>query len=86
MAETTFEQKMGQLVDAQLNEKLPSLVQHRVGFQVIDKNDDETKAVGVAAFVVKDVWLYIPAFFLDGDIKGLELLYHKQCLNICLKD
>jgi uncharacterized protein YktB (UPF0637 family) len=76
--ETGFEQKFGQLVDAHLNEKLPSLTNYRVGFQVIDKTDEGDRAVGVAAFVVNDVWLYIPVFFLKGDLRGTELIYVKQ--------
>jgi len=78
MAEITFEQKFGQLVDAQINERLPSLVDYRVGFQIIDKNEDDTQAVGVAAFVMNGVWLYIPVFFLKGEIKGFDLLWIKQ--------
>jgi hypothetical protein len=78
MAETSFEQKFGQLVDAQINEKLPSLVDYRVGFQIIDKDDDDTRAVGVAAFVLNGIWLYIPVFFLKGALKGFEILYIKQ--------
>ena len=76
--ETGFEQKFGQLVDAHLNEKLPSLSNYRVGFQVIDKTDEEDRAVGIAAFVVNDVWLYVPIFFLNGDLKGSDLIYVKQ--------
>lgn len=78
MAEITFEQKFGQLVDAQINERMPSLVDHRVGFQIIDKNDDDTHAVGVAAFVMNGVWLYIPVFFLKGELKGFDLMWIKQ--------
>jgi len=78
MADVSFEQKFGQLADSQISEKLPSLVEHRVGFQVIDKTEDDTKAVGIAAFVVNNLWLYIPVFFIKGDIKGLDLIYVKQ--------
>lgn len=76
--ETGFEQKFGQLVDAHLNEKLPSLTNYRVGFQVIDKTEEGDRAVGIAAFVVNDVWLYIPIFFLKGDLRGSDLIYVKQ--------
>lgn len=78
MADVSFEQKFGQLADSQISEKLPSLVEHRVGFQVIDKTEDDTKAVGIAAFIVNNLWLYIPVFFIKGDIKGLDLIYVKQ--------
>jgi hypothetical protein len=78
MAEISFEQRFGQLVDAELNERLPSLVEYRVGFQIIDKTDDDTKAVGIYAFVVNNVWLYIPIFFIKGALEGFELLYIKN--------
>lgn len=78
MPDMSFEQKFAQLVDAQLNERLPSMIDNRVGFQLIDKNEDETQAVGVAAFVLNGIWLYVPIFFLKGDLKGFELMYVKQ--------
>ena len=78
MPEQSFESKFGQLVDNSLLEKIPSMTQYRVGFQLIDKNEEETKAVGVSAFIINDLWLYIPAFFLEGKLKGMDLLYIKQ--------
>lgn len=78
MADMSFEQKFGRLADTQLNDKLPSLVPYRVGFQVIDKNDEETKAVGISGYLMNNVWLYVPVFFLEGDIKGTNLMYVKQ--------
>jgi hypothetical protein len=77
-SEVSFEQRFGQLVDAELNEKLPSLVEYRVGFQVIDKTEDESKAVGIYAFVMNNTWIYIPVFFIEGKLEGFELMYIKQ--------
>ena len=70
--DASFEQKFGQMVDAQINERLPSLVDFRIGFQCMDKNEDETHAVGVAAFVLNNIWLYIPVFFIEGDLRGFD--------------
>lgn len=77
-SDASFEFRFGQLADAQLTERLPSLLDKRVGFQVIDKDEDETRAVGVAAFILNNLWLYVPIFFIKGDLKGFELLYVKQ--------
>ncbi|MHC4617944.1 MAG: hypothetical protein ACYTEQ_09345 [Planctomycetota bacterium] len=74
----SFERKFGQLADNALNEKAPSLLEYRVGFQIIDKSEDETKAIGIAAFVVGKSWLYMPIFFIDGRLRGFDLLYVKQ--------
>jgi len=46
--------------------------------QLIDKNEEETKAVGVSVFVVQGLWLYMPIFFIEGELKGTDLLYVKQ--------
>lgn len=77
MPEQSFEAKFGQLVDSKLAEAMPSLVTYRIGFQVIDKSEDEKQAVGIYAFIVNDAWLYMPVFFLNGAIKMVHL-YVKQ--------
>lgn len=74
----TFEAKFAQLANNQISERVPALIEHRVGFQLIDKNEEETKAVGIAAFVVNKLFLYVPIFFIEGSLKGMELLYIYQ--------
>jgi len=78
MAEQDFEVKFSQLVNGMISEKVPALSKYKVGFQVLDKDEEGTRAVGVNAFVVNNVWIYIPVFFLDGSIKGLDMMYLKQ--------
>lgn len=48
---------------------------HRLGFEVVSKNDKNTRMVGIFAFRVGDNLLYVPVFFLNGEIKGSDLLY-----------
>jgi hypothetical protein len=87
MYDSSFELKFSQLADSRLQEKVPSLYPYRVGFQLIDKNEDDTKGVGVMAFVLDGSWLYAPVFFIKGNLKGMELLYVKnKDLFIPLKD
>ena len=75
MSDQTFEAKFAQLGNNLINDRVPALLPYRVGFQLIDKNDDETKAVGVAGFVLNNLFLYLPVFFLNGALKGMDLLY-----------
>jgi hypothetical protein len=85
--DSNFELKFSQLVDTRLQEKVPALYPNRVGFQLIDVNDTQDKGVGVMAFIVDGQWLYAPAFFLKGQLKGLELLYVKnKDMFVPLKD
>ena len=52
---------------------------HRLGFEIVFKNDANSRMVGIFAFRVGDELIYAPAFFINGSIKGTDLLYrHKN--------
>jgi hypothetical protein len=78
MFDSNFELKLAQLADARLQERVPALYPFRVGFQLIDKSEDDTKGVGVMAFVVDGMWVYVPAFFIKGRLKGQEMMYMRD--------
>jgi len=83
----SFEQAFSNLAHAYLRETAPSLLEHEVGFQLVDRNQDNSKAVGIIAFKVGEQWVYAPSFWLNGDLKGNELLYLKnQDLFVPLKE
>jgi hypothetical protein len=73
-----FEQALSNLAHAYLRDKAPSLLDFEVGFQLLERNQENTKAVGVVGFKVGSMWLYVPIFFLRGELKGHELLYIKD--------
>jgi hypothetical protein len=82
-----FEQSFSNLAHAYLRDSAPSLLDHEVGFQLLDRNQENTKAVGVFAFKVGSQSLYAPVFFLQGNLKGHELLYMKdQDMFVPLKE
>jgi hypothetical protein len=76
--EAEFEQAFSSLAYAYLKNKAPKLLEHMLGFQLIDRNDDNTKAFAVFGFKLGGQWLYAPVFFINGDLKGHELLYLKD--------
>lgn len=76
--DTQFEQAFSNLAHAFVKDKAPSLLDYEVGFQLMDRNEDNTKAIGIFGFKVGGQWLYAPVFFLNGDMKGTELLYLKD--------
>lgn len=52
---------------------------YRLGFEIVYKNDANSKMVGIFAFKVGEELIYAPAFFVNGSIKGTDLLYrHKS--------
>ncbi len=78
MPEAEFEKTFADLAHARLRDRAPGLLDHMVGFQLLDKSDDDTHAVGVWGFKVGPEWMYAPVFFLNGQLKGDELLYIKS--------
>lgn len=85
--DTSFEQAFSNLAHAYLRDSAPKLLDHEIGFQLLDRNRENTKAVGVFAFKVGSNWMYAPVFFLNGDLKGHELLYLKnQDMFVPLKE
>jgi hypothetical protein len=73
-----FEQAFASLAHAYLKDRAPGLLDYEVGFQLIDRNEDNSKAIGVRGFKVGSQILFAPVFFIDGDLKGHELLYIKN--------
>lgn len=85
--DASFEQAFSNLAHAYLRDAAPKLLEHEIGFQLLDRNRENTKAVGVFAFKLGSQWLYAPVFFLNGDLKGHELLYIKnQDMFVPLKE
>ena len=78
MPEAEFEKTFADLAHARLRDRAPGLLDHLVGFQLLDKSDDDTHAVGVWGFKVGPEWMYAPVFFLNGQLKGDDLLYIKS--------
>lgn len=86
-ADSSFVTAFSDLAHASIAEKCPGLMEYLVGFQLIDKNDEDTHAIGVFGFKVGNQWFYAPVFFLNGTLKGMELLYVKgQDLFVPLQD
>jgi hypothetical protein len=74
-AETALEQTFSDLANARLRDKCPALLDYLVGFQMIDSNEDGSKAAGIFGCEIGDSWHYITTFFLNGEVKGLDSIY-----------
>lgn len=77
-SESGFEQAFASLAYTYLKDRAPRLLDFIVGFQLVERNEDKTKAVGLFGFKVGDEWIYAPTFFLNGSMKGHELQYIKK--------
>jgi len=77
----TFEVNFSKLAETALRSRSPRMMdRHYVGFQALDKTEDEKHAVGTAAFVINKVWLYVPVFYINNQIKGMRqaLIKHRR--------
>ena len=75
MADEEFEKAFGSLAYAELEQKASGLFPYLVGFQMVQKSEDDSHAIGVFGFKVGDQWYYVPVFWLNAKIKGYDLLY-----------
>lgn len=51
---------------------------YRLGFEIVYRNDDNTRIVGVYAFRIGEDLFLAPSFFINGEIKGVEMLYNSR--------
>jgi len=70
-----FEVKLANVADAEITQRLPSLNEYKVGFQLVERDDDGTRGMGVMVYKVGEQWIYVPAFFLNGRIRGYDMMY-----------
>lgn len=70
-----FSESFASMAFTFLEERAPSLREFMVGFQVVDKGDDGNNAFGVFGFELPSRVVQIPVFFIDGQVKGFQLLF-----------
>lgn len=74
-----FEQGFFQLAYDKLQSKLFNLLPYMVGFEIVTKASDGTKAVGVFGFKSDNGQIiYVPAFFINGKVKDLDVMYSRN--------
>lgn len=76
--DTSFEQAFSSIVHSYIQDIAPTLLDYELGFQLLDRNEDDTKAVGLIGFKIGSQYMYIPAFYINNELKGHELLYIKN--------
>lgn len=82
-----MEVALSSLVHGKLEDTVPGLMQHLVGFQTLDTDEEKARAIGLAGFKIRDNWLYVPAFYINGQIKGMDMMYSRKAnLFVPLKD
>ena len=73
-----FEDDFGSLAYQFVNDRAPALVPYMLGFEVVDRNEDGSKAVGIFGYKVDEDFYYIPAFFLNNQVRGVDMILNKK--------
>ena len=66
--DTQFENDFSGMAMQFLQDRAPALMSYILGFEVVDRSDDQTRAVGIFGFKIDDDYYYVPAFFLNSQV------------------
>lgn len=58
----------------------------RIGFEVVYHNEDNTRLAGIFVFRVGETLLYAPVFYMNGQIRGHELLHRTDTKTFVMLD
>lgn len=67
-----FEKDFNGIAYAFLQDRAAPLVQYLLGFEIVKRSPDGTRGVGIFGFKLGKTLYYIPVFFLNGQIKGMD--------------
>lgn len=73
-----LEQDFGKLAFAFLRDRAPKLISNLIGFEIVESNPDGSRALGLFGFKIGSGIYYVPAFFMNNQIKGIVELYSRD--------
>jgi hypothetical protein len=76
--EAQMEMDFGRLAYSFMTDRAAGLMPYLLGFEVVEREDDGSRAVGIFGFKIGKDYYYAPAFFVNNQVRGMELLYSKR--------
>lgn len=73
-----FEQDLSNLAYQFVVDRAPGLLPYMLGFEVVDRSEDGSKAVGIYGYKIDDDFYYIPIFFINNQIRGVDMILNKR--------
>lgn len=73
-----YEDDFGSLAYQFVQDRAPALLPYLVGFEIVDRNEDGSKAVGIFGYKVDADFYYVPAFFLNNQVRGVDMVLNKK--------
>lgn len=75
VGDSEYESAFSNIAHSLLRRKAPALVPFEVGFQLLDRAEDDSKAVGALLYAVGESMLIVPLVFVNGELKGADSIY-----------
>ncbi len=76
--EAQMEMDFGRLAYSFITDRAAGLMPYLLGFEVVERENDGSRAVGIFGFKIGKDYYYAPAFFVNNQVRGMELLYSKR--------
>ena len=76
--EVQFENDFSSLAFQFVQDRAPALMPYMIGFEVVDRSESGSKAVGIYGYKIDDDFYYIPVFFLNNQIRGVDMVLNKK--------
>lgn len=76
--EQQMEQDFAKLAYMFVQDRAAPLMKYMLGFEVVNREEDGSKAIGIFGFKVGKDYYYVPSFFMNNQIKGVDMLFCKR--------
>lgn len=70
-----YEVAFADMAYSRLQDEGTELLPYNIGFEIVDKNQEGTHAVGIFVFKINNLTAYAPAFYINGEVKPMVLLF-----------
>jgi len=76
--EQQLEQDFANMSFMFIQDRAAKLVPYMLGFEVVEREEDGSRAIGIFGFKIGEDYYYVPSFFVNQQIKGMDLLFHRD--------
>jgi hypothetical protein len=76
--EAKMEMDFGRLAYSFITDRAAGLMPYLLGFEVVERDEDGSSAVGIFGFKVGKDYYYAPSFFVNNQVRGMDLLFSKR--------
>lgn len=73
-----MEQDFSQMAAQFVLDRAEALAPYGLGFEIVERDDEGSRVCGVFGYKIGKEFYMVPAFFINGQIKGLNSIYSKS--------